>query len=217
VDQLALNVFCNQLVFVLSMVFYEHDGSVTSARIRYWATIGLISSFLTMMLTLYIGVLLVVELGSDSKYVTGYAYALGIIAAVGPAFTWTTQIWTTYKLKTPGSFSILSLLIQTPGTFIVVVFQGIINKELIAAFSTTVAGIEQVILLVLCIYYIIKEKRAARAKASLVAADKLSINPTESAHEKEILSNGHDNGHHHDNGDQEKASLLAHANGIESV
>jgi uncharacterized protein with PQ loop repeat len=60
-----------------------------------------------------------------------YANTLGIVSAIVPVFVWTPQLYTTYKLKGPGSLSLTMQVIQTPGSFIQAFFQ----VERVSAFN----------------------------------------------------------------------------------
>jgi hypothetical protein len=50
-----------------------------------------------------------------------YAFAFGVLSASAEFVHWTPQIWKTWKAKDPGSLSIAMLVLQAPGSFLVVV------------------------------------------------------------------------------------------------
>ncbi|CAL6106095.1 PQ_loop repeat-containing protein [Hexamita inflata] len=65
--------------------------------------------------------------GSCNKTYTAFALVFAVISAVSDCIAWIPQIHQTYKLKAVGSFSIIAMLIQTPGcliTLIVTIMSG---------------------------------------------------------------------------------------------
>jgi len=160
IDQLVVNAFCQTFVFILALMFYEHDGSRASARLKLAAQLGFLFFCVFALVVTYVGVVLVELLGPHHHATVAYSYSLGIFSAVGPALTWTTQIWVTYKLKSAGSFSIISLVIQCPGTGLQALFQGILNGDLVVALPNTVGFVEQLILLIMCLYYELRTQRS---------------------------------------------------------
>ena len=65
----------------------------------------------------------------DSGPAQTYANTLGIVSAIVPVFVWTPQLYTTYKLKGPGSLSLTMQVIQTPGSFIQAFFQALLDED----------------------------------------------------------------------------------------
>lgn len=86
-------------------------------------------------------------------------FLLGIVGTIAVVVQWAPQIWTTWKLQAVGSLSIVMLLIQLPGTLIVIYFQAVINR---AHWSTVlpyvVCSVEFVILISLCAFFMIRDR-----------------------------------------------------------
>jgi uncharacterized protein with PQ loop repeat len=165
--QLAINWLLVFLIWVLALMFFEHDGTFASSRTRLWAWLGFFIFGVIVAVGWGIAMIFGLMLGGDSDEVKGYAYSLGIISAIVPIFTWTPQIWATYKLKSPGSLSITMQIIQVPGSFILAFYQ-VINGQWLVGMTAVVAGIEQTILLVLCLIYWFREWRERRKNKSEV-------------------------------------------------
>lgn len=95
-------------------------------------------------------------------------FLLGIVGTVCVILQWGPQIWTTWKLKAVGSLSVLMLLIQLPGTLVVIYFQGVVND---AHWSTVlpyvVNAIEFTILLGLCGFFITRDWWRMRTAAQI--------------------------------------------------
>jgi len=81
----------------------------------------------------------------------GYAQFLGLASAILIVLQWAPQIYTTWKLKSQGSLSIMMLLLQIPGALLVIFFQGVVNKADPTTWAPYVFGcIEQIILVAMC-------------------------------------------------------------------
>jgi len=107
-----------------------------------------------------IGLGLVFGLGECSSAVINFGFSAGILSTVCTFVQWGPQIYSTYRLKAVGSYSILTLAIQAPGTLVVVYFLLFISKEGISTWlAYLTAGIQQLILLSLLIYYNYKGKK----------------------------------------------------------
>lgn len=92
--------------------------------------------------------------GSTSTAVRGYAYFLSVIAMMVDFIHWAPQIYLTYKSKATGQLSIITLMIQVPGAFLVIYFQASLYGESVSTWiSYLSSGLQQAILLVMCFYY----------------------------------------------------------------
>ena len=83
-----------------------------------------------------------------------YGNILDTIAGVLTCFLYIPQIRHTYSIKTSGNFSVLMLSIQMPGAFAIFVYQSFMsNTSVTAGLPYLISGIQQLFLLILCIYY----------------------------------------------------------------
>jgi len=106
------------------------------------------------VLCMIISFSLLATFGPCGIHVRQFGWFMGLVAAMLNVFQWSPQIYKTYKSKSKGSFSLIMLLIQAPGSFILVYFLVIVSKENISVwFSTLSAGIQQFILLTLILRY----------------------------------------------------------------
>ncbi|EGG24148.1 hypothetical protein DFA_06294 [Cavenderia fasciculata] len=109
-----------------------------------------------------IGVALVYGYGSKSTQLEGYAFFLGVLAAILVFFQWMPQIYTTWLADEIGSLSLVSLCIQVPGALLVCYFQLSSGQSWITWFPYLATAIQEGVLVVLCIYYLVRDKRRKR-------------------------------------------------------
>jgi len=144
--------------FEKSKIIMKPTNQVSKRR----ATISFIM-YILICLFLFpaIGVLLYAKYGGASNSVTlSFAFALGIIATVANVLQYTPQIIKTLIEKEVGSLSIVMLLLQAPGSFMVVVFQLFFYHENVSTWLPFfITGIQQIILLVICIVFEIRNRR----------------------------------------------------------
>ena len=82
----------------------------------------------TLMAALGVALVLLLRYDTQLEYhpVRAYADGLGIAASVLVALVWLPQIYTTLRERSPGSLSIEMLLLQAPGSVLVVIFQAVL-------------------------------------------------------------------------------------------
>lgn len=154
--QLGINWCCIFFVFVLALVFFDYSGTVESYNQRLTAWLGFV--FYIFLVGFGIGMALVFTLFMDpyANPARGYSYTLGIVSAIIPVFVWTPQLYTTYKLKGPGSLSLTMQVIQTPGSFILA-FNQIWSGQWLVGMTAAISGFEQLLLVLMCTYFLCKE------------------------------------------------------------
>mmetsp|Transcript_8423 Transcript_8423/g.35215 ORF Transcript_8423/g.35215 Transcript_8423/m.35215 type:complete len:321 (-) Transcript_8423:48-1010(-) len=94
-----------------------------------------------------------------SPLVVWYSYGLSAIGVLAVLFQFTPQIYMTYKIKERGSLSIVMLLIQTPGTWIWLLYLVADGQNWSTWISTLVAAVEVSILLCQVLWYDCFRKR----------------------------------------------------------
>eukprot|EP01095_Lingulamoeba_sp_RSL-Kostka_P016111 TRINITY_DN7732_c2_g1_i1.p1 TRINITY_DN7732_c2_g1~~TRINITY_DN7732_c2_g1_i1.p1 ORF type:complete len:315 (+),score=37.46 TRINITY_DN7732_c2_g1_i1:36-980(+) len=97
--------------------------------------------------------LLLLSFGYKSAIVQNFGLLCGFFVVVAAIFQYTPQIFYTFKTKKVGSLSLLMLIIQCPGNFLVVLFQVLYSANFSTWLPFLVAGIEQIILICQIIYY----------------------------------------------------------------
>ncbi|KAF2075839.1 hypothetical protein CYY_002873 [Polysphondylium violaceum] len=127
----------------------------------FWGSI--IASFIFF----FIGVGVCVQYGSKSKSLEGYAFSMGILASVLVFFQWIPQIYTTWISDEIGSLSLSSLCIQAPGALLVVYFQLDAKQNWSTWFPYLATAVQEIILIVICSYYIVRDKRKKKRLAAL--------------------------------------------------
>eukprot|EP00026_Physarum_polycephalum_P011719 Phypoly_transcript_11960.p1 GENE.Phypoly_transcript_11960~~Phypoly_transcript_11960.p1 ORF type:complete len:321 (+),score=45.38 Phypoly_transcript_11960:112-1074(+) len=90
-----------------------------------------------------------------------YADIIGIFAVVFLMIMYIPQLYTTFKAKHTGSLSVVTLLIQAPGSLVVVYFDAI---ESHLSWTTwvpfLVSAIQQFILIFMCFYYYLRNRKS---------------------------------------------------------
>jgi uncharacterized protein with PQ loop repeat len=121
-------------------------------RLSAFAFLGV---FLVYILLISVATALILWLAGECATVTIYfGSALGIVAAIVTFFVWTPQIVQTFLAKSVGSFSIPMLMIQAPGTMVVVYFLVFLSDESVTTWIPYLtAGVQQFVLLALLLYY----------------------------------------------------------------
>jgi len=159
--QISVGWFNSLLLFILVLLFFPKEIDIRNKRvaiISWWIyVVGLI------FLSSGAGGILLYKEGSNSKVVSDYAFSFGIISTVAILCQWTPQIWKTWNAKEVGSLSIMMLLLQAPGSFIVVIFQGILYRESVSTWLTfLLTGIQQTILLILCLVFEFRRRQKTK-------------------------------------------------------
>jgi len=164
-EQLLSGLACVVVLYVMFLLFYNTEPTDTASRDermkakqRSWLIFVVI---ITVGLSLSIlGGILYYQLQFSSKFLQGYAEAVGIASGVCMVVQYTPQIYTTIKLKSAGSLSITMLLMQMPGSLLVIIFQGFLNE---ASWTTWVPyvfqAIEQLTLVIICTFYWCKDRK----------------------------------------------------------
>jgi uncharacterized protein with PQ loop repeat len=156
-------------LYILVLIYFpkpsEEDKTLEeNQRTKKFAQIGfLFYAIANLIIAPVLGFIFLFHFGSSSPILTDYAFAIGIVSAVAEFIHWTPQIWKTWKAKDPGSLSILMLLLQAPGSFLVVFFQIRYHENLSSWLTFFVTGVQQIILLILCLVFEIRKRRTKKA------------------------------------------------------
>jgi len=165
------------ILFVLVLVYFplrdfppqlmrEQENEIykrncRSRMLAIWSFVAYL--VLNLVAATAIGLAMLLVYGTDSKPLKTYAFSLGIVATCATVVQWTPQIWKTWNAKDIGNLSILMLLLQTPGSFLVVLFQGILNHQNISTWMPFfLTGIQQAVLLAICIYLEVRRRLVKR-------------------------------------------------------
>eukprot|EP00026_Physarum_polycephalum_P009651 Phypoly_transcript_09780.p1 GENE.Phypoly_transcript_09780~~Phypoly_transcript_09780.p1 ORF type:complete len:286 (+),score=16.56 Phypoly_transcript_09780:480-1337(+) len=149
--QLAILFIFTFPIFIWCLRFMDPTISRT-ARITGWALFFIF--LLYMLISTGIAFLIIHLRGECSTAALTYGNVLGYLSTVLTFVHWSPQLYTTWKRKSVGSFSIIMLCLQVPGAIAIVVFQIFISKEQISTWmSFLCALIQQTILLIMLLYY----------------------------------------------------------------
>jgi hypothetical protein len=178
-----INASANWLSYLpcafLSLIFFDshprprrgEEQIAKEKTINLWLTIaGPIPCFILLIIHWSIGP----KYGFEGKQVLLLGRVFGILAAVLWIWQYLPQIWTTCKLKSPGNLSIVNLAIQAPGSMINAIFMFVgQGDDWTTAVSSFLLSIEQFVLLIICIYFNIKNgqcKCSCSGKSAPVAS-----------------------------------------------
>ena len=133
------------LIIFIVITYKKNDIN----RVYYIKT--LLGYIVTIVALIVIGLCVLINKNSNE---TVYGEILNSVSSIIALFVYVPQILHTYSLKTSGSFSLLMLSIQMPGAFLVFAYQSFFtNSSVINGIPYLISGIQQLILLILCIYY----------------------------------------------------------------
>jgi len=157
--QLCIGPICLFLLYVFFLRFFSFLPNNAQTRtdkvreFRYATIVFIIVIVAAAVLSATAGILYY-NVGISSSTMAKYAQACGVMSSIAILFQWLPQIYTVYKLKSPGSLSILMLLIQLPGSILVIYFLAVLNKEDFTTWSAyVITFIQQLILTIMCGIY----------------------------------------------------------------
>eukprot|EP01089_Gocevia_fonbrunei_P018240 TRINITY_DN6122_c0_g1_i2.p1 TRINITY_DN6122_c0_g1~~TRINITY_DN6122_c0_g1_i2.p1 ORF type:complete len:328 (-),score=21.74 TRINITY_DN6122_c0_g1_i2:3-986(-) len=153
-------------VYILYIVFFlntEEFKLDPVKRARDWllcrVLLGLFILYTVVMFG--IGISFLASFGECGKATINFGWSVGILGTICTFIQWTPQIISTFRLKAVGSYSLLTLAIQAPGTLVVVYFLLFLSNEDISTWlAYLTAGIQQFVLLGLLSWYHFKGKQA---------------------------------------------------------
>eukprot|EP01119_Soliformovum_irregulare_P006903 TRINITY_DN1930_c0_g1_i2.p1 TRINITY_DN1930_c0_g1~~TRINITY_DN1930_c0_g1_i2.p1 ORF type:complete len:291 (-),score=56.29 TRINITY_DN1930_c0_g1_i2:184-1056(-) len=167
-EQLLSSLFCIVVFYALFLVYFdlkptEKETIESKFRARRRAFLALIVVVLISLILAILAGVMYYNLGTSSDVMIKYAQGLGITSMILVLIQWAPQIFTTFRNKSAGSLSVLMLLMQLPGSLLVMYFQAILNA---ADFTTWMPYlfqfIQQVILVVMCAIFHFKDWRESR-------------------------------------------------------
>ena len=147
----------------ISQNLIAHDMDVSNVTKQH-AVWSLVSFHIYVVITIAISTIFLWKTGLHSDEVKYYADVMNILSGVAMAFSWIPQIITTYKMKDVGSLSVLTVLLQAPGSAIVCVTMIINGQNFTSISPFAVSFICLSVLLVLCIKYEHIDKRKNKKK-----------------------------------------------------
>jgi hypothetical protein len=154
---------------ILFLIFFpreDEDVEYRDTNLPTWKEALLVLYVSSAFLFVVFVISVYLEIGAPERLPT-WADFLGSVGTVLSIIQYVPQIWTTWKLQDVGSLSIPMMLIQTPGSFVLV---GSLYARLGAAGWSTwglflVTGCLQGTILSMAISFAIRDWRQARAKS----------------------------------------------------
>ena len=107
--------------------------------------------------------------GFNSLIINQFGKFIGTVASLITVAQYLPQFITTYRLKDNGSLSLITLCIQAPGGTLNAIFMMVGNNDNWTTYlSTLSSAIQQWLLLILCFYYKIKQRRQRKLDEKLL-------------------------------------------------
>jgi uncharacterized protein with PQ loop repeat len=158
--QLFMNWICPLINYLIYMNYFKAKNTKEIYKVygffAFYVIIFLICSTLT-------SIVLTAKWYSWQSHATIFGNILNVLSTVVTAFVWIPQILETYRSKDVGSLSLISLGIQTPGSFTIFIYQVAITKSSwYIGIPYLVASIFQGIVLSLGIMY--RKRRQSQLK-----------------------------------------------------
>jgi uncharacterized protein with PQ loop repeat len=160
-------------IYFWALKFIDHHN--TTIRERKVARILFVLLLVFFLIVCGIAAALIIFTGECSRPTLLYGSALGLVSTIITFVQWSPQIYATFKRKSVGSFSILMLCIQCPGSMLIVYFLIFVSHEQVTTWLSYVSSlVQQIILLILLIYYHFKAKRSV-VNMSINTAEKEAL------------------------------------------
>ena len=157
------NTFLNAIFFDKKPREHRNEQQIRSNK---KVTIGFTLGLHVICITL--SVLYIVFGATDSFFgdvIMKYGYILGLTGGIIAIAQYAPQMYTTCKLESPGSLSLILLAIQAPGGTINSMFLAIGNQDNWTTWFPLIMGaIQQFILLFICIYFVCKARKRRLAE-----------------------------------------------------
>eukprot|EP01111_Echinosteliopsis_oligospora_P019671 TRINITY_DN9622_c0_g1_i1.p1 TRINITY_DN9622_c0_g1~~TRINITY_DN9622_c0_g1_i1.p1 ORF type:complete len:289 (+),score=29.42 TRINITY_DN9622_c0_g1_i1:139-1005(+) len=119
---------------------------------------------------------LLYHFGECSETALTFGKVLGYISTGLTFCQWAPQIWNTFRSKSVGTFSKTMLLIQAPGSLIIIIFMIFITHEDVTTYLSYIsATVQQVILLVLLFIYDRKSKHSLLSDSTVDSTEKQAL------------------------------------------
>lgn len=163
-----INIFALWYMYIgntfLNFIFFDKKPrgrrNVQDIKIDYKANLTFslflnITNFILIVLYIVFGMIY----GFHEHFIRRYGYILGTAGGFVAIAQYAPQMFTTCKLQDPGSLSLILLAIQAPGGTINTLFLAIGNKDNWTTWLPLLVGAtQQFILLIICIFFICKNK-----------------------------------------------------------
>lgn len=158
-SQLLFVWLCPLINYIIFILYYSCPNYVQTTLCNIKEK-TLVYGFFWFYIIIIIGcfmlttIVLVANWESWKKHGLLFGEILNVLSSIITVFVWIPQIYKTYKEKNIGSLSLISLGIQTPGSFIIFIFQVVISKaSWYIGLPYLITGIFQIIILTFGIYY----------------------------------------------------------------
>lgn len=129
-----------------------------------------------LLYCIYVASLLMLGWGWDSRIVAGFGKLISGVVFLSTFIQYAPQIYSTFQLKAAGSVSIVTLLIQAPGTLVVIIFQILAGSSIYTWLPFVSILIQQTILVIEILVFEFLARRRKRSAETTPLSDTPSIN-----------------------------------------
>jgi len=168
IEQLCIGPLCFFVLYIVYLMYFSFTPNERQTREDKQKEYRYARIFFAIYLAAFIilcstAAILYYVAGVNSHYMGNYAKVCGIASALITLVMWVPQLYTTWRLKSPGSLSIPMLCIQIPGSLLVVYFQIGEKADITTWGPYVVNALQEFLLVVLCVWFIIVNRRKKQA------------------------------------------------------
>eukprot|EP01113_Clastostelium_recurvatum_P011933 TRINITY_DN16140_c0_g1_i1.p1 TRINITY_DN16140_c0_g1~~TRINITY_DN16140_c0_g1_i1.p1 ORF type:complete len:305 (+),score=23.28 TRINITY_DN16140_c0_g1_i1:78-992(+) len=157
-------------IYIWFLIFTPHDKK--SPRRMEWTLSVILFAFLLLFIVVStaVGGLILWQYGDCANAVMDLGFAYGMLSTVITFIQWAPQIYKTFVAKSSGALSLIMLMIQCPGSFIMAYFMAIVSRESISTWLSSLASaIQQLILIIMLLYFDYVKRHAVVSSPKILA------------------------------------------------
>jgi len=172
-EQLITGLISLIIFFLIFLAYFPTQPTETQSRtdrirLKRLAWIIFIVCIICGVFSSVLGGVLYYKFNLSGTILEQYAAGLGWISAACIVVQYSPQIFTTLRMKSAGSLSVLMLVLQMPGALLIIFFQGVLNGASYTTWAPYVfQAVQQLILIIICIVFYIRDRK--KSKQTIVA------------------------------------------------
>ena len=146
------------MVFPLYLIFVRYKIKNSERKIIY--DIIYVSIYILFILIMVIvGLVEKLGLSNNNNFFVISAKILGIFSAVCSSVVWLPQIIKLLRTKQQGNLSLLMFILQTPGNFVIIMFQIMYHQDWTTWISYVITLIEQMLIVIILLVFKFRNRK----------------------------------------------------------